>query len=134
MLLVLHTLLRDPKLYLYTLVGGLCALIDISLLLTLRAYYPDTHYLLLATVGFTVATLFNYLLCAHLVFRHSSQRSSQSKLTLTYLVSAIGLAIQLSLLYIGCEWLLLPLLISKLGAVGIAFIWNFLSRKYLVFN
>lgn len=133
MLSRLFSFIRDPKLYLYVLVGGLCALVDITLFLTLRAYF-ELHYLLIATPSFFVATLFNYLLCTYLVFPMSARRSSQTKLLLTYLVSAVGLAIHHTCLFIGYEWLLLPLIISKLGGMGVAFFWNFLSRKYLVFS
>lgn len=133
MLTAVFSLIRDPKLYLYVLVGGLCALIDITLFLTLRAYL-ELHYLLLATPSFFVATLFNYLLCTRFVFPASTHRSTQTKLALTYMVSAVGLAIHHTCLFIGYEWLLLPLVISKLGGMGVAFLWNFLSRKYLVFS
>lgn len=133
MLLAVFSLIRDPKLYLYVLVGALCAFIDITLFLTLRSYL-ELHYLLLATLSFFVATLFNYILCSRFVFPMATDRSHQTKLILTYLVSTMGLIIHHTCLFIGYEWLLLPLVISKLGGMGVAFLWNFLSRKYLVFS
>ncbi len=53
---------------------------------------------------------------------------------LTYLVSGIGLSIHHSFLFMTFEWLALPMVISKIIAMGFAFGWNFLSRKYLVFK
>ena len=126
-------LIRDPKLYRYILAGGLCALLDISLFLWLGQHL-EYHYLIIATFSFVVATFANFILCNYFVFKHQKRHSSQKRFLLTYLVSGIGLSIHHSCLYLTFEWLLLPLVISKLFAMGVAFGWNFLSRKYLVFN
>ncbi|MBS0286849.1 MAG: GtrA family protein [Proteobacteria bacterium] len=126
-------LLTDPKLYQYILVGGISALVDISLFLILRETIA-LHYLILATGSFVVATLVNFLLCNHFVFKQQQARSQEARFALTYLVSGVGLCIHHTCLFIAFELLALPMVLSKLFAMGVAFGWNFLSRKHFVFK
>lgn len=126
-------LLSDPKLYQYIVVGGLAAIVDISLFLLLRQYI-SLHYLILATMSFFVATFVNYMLCAQFVFKHKQARSSEARFALTYLVSGVGLMIHHGCLFFAFEFLALPIVVSKLFAMGVAFGWNFLSRKHFVFK
>ncbi|MGE3319007.1 MAG: GtrA family protein [Candidatus Berkiella sp.] len=133
MLQFILQLIRDPKLYRYILAGGSCAVLDISLFLMLRQHF-EYHYLILATFSFVIATLANFILCNHFVFQFKQSHSSQRRFMLTYLVSGIGLCIHHSFLFVTFECLALPIIISKIIAMGCAFGWNFLSRKYLVFK
>ncbi len=126
-------LLRDPKLYQYIVVGGISAIIDISLFLILREFL-EYHYLILATLSFIVATLVNYILCNHFVFKHQHRRSSRARVALTYMVSSVGMIIHHSCLFFAFELLAIPIVISKIFAMGMAFGWNFLSRKHFVFT
>lgn len=125
-------LLQDPKLYQYLVVGGISAIVDISFFLLLRQHL-QIHYLIIATMSFVVATLVNYLLCNHFVFNHHQKRSTKTRFFLTYMVSGIGLFIHHSALFFAFEWIGLPLFFSKIFAMGMAFGWNYLSRKHLVF-
>lgn len=125
-------LIQDPKLYQYIIVGGLCAALDISLFLLLRQYIA-MHYLGVATLSFMVATFVNYILCTRFVFKQPQRRSVSSRFLLTYFVSGIGLTIHHICLFLAFEWFALPLILAKLFAMGIAFGWNFLSRKHIVF-
>jgi putative flippase GtrA len=126
-------LIRDPKLYRYILAGGSCAVLDISLFLLLRQHF-EYHYLILATFSFVVATLANFILCNHFVFKHAQTHSQETRFMLTYLVSGVGLSIHHFILFLSFEWLALPIVLSKIAAMGVAFGWNFLSRKYFVFK
>lgn len=126
-------IIRDPKLYQYTLVGGFSAIVDISLFLLLKAWVSNIHYLLIATFTFILATFVNYFLCMLFVFKHDYKRSSQQRLFLVYVVSAIGLLIHHSVLFFTFEALTIPIAMSKILAMGTAFGWNFLSRKHFVF-
>lgn len=126
-------LLTDPKLYQYLVVGGISALVDISLFLMLRETI-DLHYLILATGSFIVATLVNFLLCNRFVFKQEQVRSQEARFALTYLVSGVGLSIHHACLFFAFEFLALPIVLSKLFAMGVAFAWNFLSRKHFVFK
>jgi len=125
--------IRDPKLYQYLAVGAASATVDISLFLLLNRYF-EYHYLMLATASFFVATLFNYALCQLFVFKHQTKHCLRTRLLLTYTVSGVGLSIHHFFLFTCFEFFALPLFFSKLVAMGVAFAWNFLSRKYIVFT
>lgn len=126
-------LITDPKLYQYIVVGGIAAIVDISLFLLLRQYL-FLHYLILATFSFIVATLVNYALCNYVVFKQQHARSTQARFALTYLVSGVGLTIHHTCLFFAFEFLSFPIVVSKIFAMGAAFGWNFLSRKHFVFK
>lgn len=128
-----HRLIQDPTLYQYILVGGIAALVDLSLFFSLKHYFA-IHYLVIATVTFFVATLINFLLCNYFVFKFAQRRSQKTRIILTYAVSFIGLLIHHSCLFVAFELMLFPLLVSKIFAMGTAFAWNFLSRRHLVFT
>lgn len=125
-------ILKDPKLYQYVWVGGVCACLDIGLFLLLNQLV-DFHYLVTATFTFLCATLLNYLLCSAFVFKHDYKHSSQKRLFLVYFVSSLGLVIHHTVLFTAFEGFALPIVISKILAMGVAFGWNFLSRKHFVF-
>jgi putative flippase GtrA len=50
------------------------------------------------------------------------------------ILSLVGLGITWVVMAIAHDWAGLPVEIAKGGAVGLAFAWNFLSRKYLLFR
>lgn len=125
--------LLDKKLYQYVATGAISAAVDFGVFMALN-YTLHTHYLVNNSISFVLATLVNYLLCANVVFKGGARYSSQVTVMLTYAVSLVGLLIQSSVVYLGIEFLLLPVAIAKLGAMGSGFFWNFLSRKYWVFS
>lgn len=129
---LLFNTLQDPKLYQYTLVGGLSACVDIAMFLLLNQYFTY-HFMLAATISFVFATLFNYLLCNYFLFKHQHKHSNQKKVMLVYLVSGVGLLIHHSVLFTAASGLALPIVMAKILAMGSAFGWNFLSRKHFVF-
>jgi putative flippase GtrA len=129
---LIEAFFSDKKLYQYIGVGAIAASVDLSCFLTLNHLY-SSHYLINNSIGFVIATLVNYLLCAHVVFKYTAKYDNYMAMFLTYFVSLIGWGIQSSFLWVGIEWLAIPMLIAKLLAMGSAFFWNFFSRKYWVF-
>lgn len=120
----------DKMLYYYTCVGGIAAVADLCLFFIL---FKTFHYSwwLAATISFVFATLVNYVLCIHFVFKHA--KAKPTNLIQTYFVSGIGLGLHHSLLFLFFQYGQLPILLSKLSAMAIVFLWNFTSRKYWVF-
>lgn len=124
--------LKDPKLYQYGLVGGLSAAADIALFL-LFIQKLQIHYLIVATFSFIIATYLNYILCRLFIFKNTYKHSTHKQFLLVYAVSGVGLLIHHSMLFLTFEAMSLSLPLSKILAMSIAFGWNFLSRKHLVF-
>ena len=117
----------------YFVVGGLSACFDIGfffIFAKLLGYY----YIAVAIVGFFFAVLLNYFLSVRFVFTSGVRFGRAQELALVYLVSGIGLALHLLILYTAVDVLGIELMLSKLTATGTVFIWNFLARNYFVFR
>jgi putative flippase GtrA len=117
----------------YFVVGGISACVDIGFFFVF-AKLLDFNYLAVATVGFLIAVPVNYLLSVRFVFTSGARFRPLEELGLVYLVSAIGLAVHLVVLYVAVDRLFLELMLSKVIATGSVFLWNFLARNYFVFR
>jgi putative flippase GtrA len=117
----------------YFVVGGVSACFDIGFFYVF-AKLLGYNYLGVATVGFVFAVLVNYYLSVRFVFTSGVRFSRGQELLLIYLVSSVGLLIHLAVLYVSVDWLAIELMLSKLGATGATFAWNFLARNYFVFR
>lgn len=105
--------------------------VDIAILFYLLKYHQLNLYIA-ATISFIIATVTNYVLCINLVFMHANR--TKTNFMQTFLVSGLGLGFHHSLLFLFYNFITLPLVVSKLGAMALVFLWNFLSRKYWVFS
>lgn len=116
----------------YVGVGGTAALVEWSSF-ALLIRHAHLHYLTAVTVSFLAATAVNYVLSARFVFvrgRHPAHR----ELFLLYLVSAIGLVLNLLLMSFFVGYLSIHALPAKIASTGTVFFWNFGSRKMWVFE
>jgi putative flippase GtrA len=116
----------------YLFVGGASALADWTLF-ALMLYGFDVHYILAGTISFILATALNYYLSVRFVFG-ASRRGARNAMMLVYVVSTVGIAINLASLTIGIDYLEVHPLISKLFATSIAVFWNFLARYFYIFK
>jgi putative flippase GtrA len=86
-----------------------------------------------AVASYLIAGVLQYALCAAWVFPTAPQNLSAGFATFT-LLSLVGLAITgatVSGLHEGAH---VNYVVAKVVALGLAFVWNFLSRKYLLFK
>lgn len=116
----------------YFVVGGLTAIMEISLF-TIFLYGAGLHYLVAGTLSFVLATAFNYWLTIRFVFQTSS-RSRHHEIVLVYIVSAVGIVINLGVLALGIELFHTHPLIGKVAGTAAAFAWNFGARYFWVFR
>ncbi len=86
-----------------------------------------------AVIGYLVGGALQYVLCSLWVFSTSLKSDAMGFAAFTIL-SLVGLGITWIVMAIAHDWAGLPVEIAKGGAVGLAFAWNFLSRKYLLFR
>ena len=116
----------------YVGVGGTAALVEwTSFALLIRI--AQLHYLYAVTASFIAATAVNYVLSALFVFvrgRHPVHK----ELILLYMVSAIGLFLNLLLMSLFVGLFAMQKMPSKIAATGIIFFWNFGARKIWVFE
>ena len=117
----------------YTMIGGASALVDWGLFYLL-AIILDIHYILSGTISFTLATLFNYFIGITFLFDSTARFTKQNEILLIFLISLIGLTINLFFLFLFSSWFLLSLMGSKILASVFALVWNFSMRNYYIFK
>jgi putative flippase GtrA len=116
----------------YVGVGGSAALVEWSCFALLIGL-AQLYYLAAAAVSFLISTAVNYVLSARFVFvrgRHPAHR----ELFLLYLVSAIGLLLNLLFMTFFVEYLSIHAMPAKIASTGMVFFWNFGARKLWVFE
>lgn len=120
-----------PRIVKYFFAGGCAAAVDIGIFLALISL--GLHYWLAAILSFIIATAANLFLSVHFVF--PDRRTSRTQAALgVYLISGVGLLLNLFILWIGIEQLGSSPVAAKLTATGLVFFWNYFARKQYVFN
>lgn len=95
--------------------------------------YVGMPALLAAPIGYLAGGVLQYVLCFLWVFS-TSLKSDAPGFVAFSILSLIGLGITELVILIMHDWLGVHPYPAKIAAVGLAFTWNFLSRKYLLFR
>ncbi|MEM9328360.1 MAG: GtrA family protein [Bacteroidota bacterium] len=119
------------QMFRFLLTGGSSFALDVLLLFGL-VRLVNLHYLVSNLLAFTVVNLYNYVLSRHWVYGAGSRRL-RMELLVFFLVVAVGLGINQIFLSLFYEVLGLDLLLSKSIATIITVLWNFISKKFVVF-
>jgi dolichol-phosphate mannosyltransferase len=127
-----RTVLRWQQFFKFCVVGTTGAIIDIGGLYILVEFL-GVHYLIAATISFTVAVINNYFLNKHWTFKNKSKEHAKQFVGFL-LVSIVGLLINLAVMYALTEWLFVWYLLSKAIAAIIVLFWNFFMNKYVTFK
>ena len=86
-------------------------------------------------LSFLIATSVNWLLGRKTTFKkHSKARDARKDILPVFLVSGVGLGLNILLMWLFVDRLLWIPLLSKILATGIVFAWNFTSRRFLIYN
>ena len=117
----------------YFFVGGAAACVDIGLF-ALFAKVLDLPYLRVAAASFLLATLVNYWLSVRFVFVSGQRFRRRWEVAMVFAVSAVGLAVNATILWLAVEHLRFELLAAKIAATGVVFFWNYFARRVLIFG
>ena len=123
----------------YFCVGGVSALVEWTLF-ALLLYLLDMSYPVATTLAFIVSTTTNWYLGRTFTFKDSEAYKGKSvkEYLMVFLVSAIGLGFNILLMYFFVDVLGMNTKImqtsAKVISTGIVFMWNFLSRKFLIYK
>lgn len=85
------------------------------------------------SIGFILAVVNNFVLNRILTFKDSGSSVSK-QMSLFFLISLLGLAINLFFLYFFISLLGWAFYFSKLSAVGIGFFWNYFLNSFFTFK
>lgn len=120
------------KFFKYTIVGASAAVINLAVF-ALCEKVLGIYYLLSSFIAFVLATYWNFIMARKFVF--VSQYDSKLKESLfIYLVSAVGVCIDMGVMYVGVDIWELDSILSKILAIGVAFIFNFSLRNFVIYK
>ena len=86
-----------------------------------------------AIVGYLAGGVAQYVLCSYWVFP-GAPRSFATGFAAFTILSLVGLGITWAVMALLSDWAGVHYSLAKVVAVGLAFAWNFLSRKFLLFR
>lgn len=124
-------LLRESFVYAAGAAAGFA--VDFGLL-WLLVEHAGLHYLVAATISFLAGTVVVYWVSVRHAFRY--RRVADRRIEFGYFatIGAIGVGLNLFLMFALVEWLSLHYLLAKVGAAGVSFVANFAMRRWLLFT
>jgi len=116
----------------YLVVGITSAALEFFLLIVFVEQFGMT-YLAANVFAFSITCILNYTLSRKWVFERTGERKRIEFFLFMFFVTC-GLLISQLAMWIGVDQWGVDYRISKIIATGFVVIWNFFTRKYLVFN
>lgn len=125
------SLLSESILYTLASVGALA--IDFGCYSALIRIF-HLNYQVAAIIGFLLGLCFIYYMSVKFVFFHRSMENKWKEGVVFAITGLLGLALTSLILYLAVDILRLNYELAKLCSVSIVFIFNFSSRKILLFS
>ena len=117
----------------YVFVGGSAALIEwISFFILAKKM--GMYYISSTIIAFMLATFTNWLVGRNTTFKNTRKDNILNEIFWVYIVSAVGLIINVTIMFLFVNVLLFDTMIAKIIGTGIVFIWNFVIRQYVIYK
>ena len=107
--------------------------LDFALLVLLVEFF-GMHYLVAATIGFTVGTTVVYIFSVQWIFPKRALRRKSLEYGLFIAVGLVGAALNDFFLWLFTEPIGIHYMASRLISASLVFFWNFFARKRLLFK
>ncbi len=117
--------------FLYLVVGGIATVAEWTIFFVLIKC--SLHYAVATAVAYVFSTLVNWLAGRWLVFK-ASKGTVLKEIISIYLVSVVGLLFNIVIMWLAVDVMSFGEGISKIGATGIVFFFNFLVRKLVIYR
>lgn len=123
----------------YFCVGGIAAIVEWVMFFFFSTLLR-VEYLYATVCAFVFSTFANWLLGRTMTFKHNKKYKGKEikELFLVFFVSAIGLGLNLVLMYVFVSIMGLNTdfrkLCCKIVSTGIVFFWNFFIRKLVIYK
>jgi putative flippase GtrA len=114
----------------FVIVGGISAVLEYSLYF---AFKTITDYRIANVLAFILTNVVTYILTKRYVFISSTQARGHEALLFTVCLAG-ALAVNQAVLWALVEFVSLDDKIAKALAIAVAVVWNFFTRKYIVFR
>ncbi|OPX29064.1 MAG: polysaccharide synthesis protein GtrA [Candidatus Cloacimonas sp. 4484_143] len=121
------------QLFRYTFVGGIAFVVDFVSLYLLTEF-AGFHYLYSAAIAFILGLIINYILSILWVFNGRTVNKKIIEIIIFAVIGIIGLGLNELMIWFFTEQLTIYYLYSKLISTVIVYFWNFLARKYILYN
>lgn len=116
----------------YAIVGASAAMINLVVFVVCEKVFK-IYYLISTFIAFIFATYWNFVMARKFVFvSHFTSTFKES--LLIYLISAMGICIDIVVMYVGVDVCNLDSLLTKILAIGIAFLFNFGLRNFVIYK
>lgn len=130
--------LQDPaflkKLASFGVIGGVNALVDLGVFL-LALHYLTSSLILANVFAWMVAVSGSYVMNSFITFAAESGRILRWRDYLTFVGSGVlGVAANTTVVVVAVEYMGLPVVLSKLLAIGAGFLVNFSMSHFVVFR
>lgn len=113
-------------------VGAGCAAVEF-LLFTLLVDFYSINYLAANLISLLVAVVLNYLISRKAVFE-SGKHAANVEFMIFLLFTSIGVGLNQFLVWYFVEQMVLDVRLGKVFAIGIVAVFNFLTKKHIVFK
>lgn len=120
------------EIFRFIIAGIISAVLELIILMYL-VNYPKLDYLSSNFLAFTITNIINYLLSRFWVFRHGKNRLFKEAFFFLIVV-LLALLLNQFVFWIGVSVLKIDYKLSKIFAIGITVIFNFFSKKHIVFQ
>ena len=117
----------------YCVVGGIAYSVDFLSLFALTEYL-NIYYLLSASIAFLFGLTLNYILSISWVFNNRKVKNRVNEFTIFAIIGVVGLFLNYISIWFFTEITDFHYLISKVFSTAFVFTWNFLARKFILFN
>jgi len=117
----------------YLFVGGLAAVVDLAASsIAVRAFGIYEVYAII--ISFILGLSVNYILSSLWIFRHRKIEKQSYDFIAFAIIGIIGLLMKAGIVWFLTEVPEWMIEFSNSIAIVLVFIWNFLARKYLLYN
>ena len=120
------------QILLFVCSGVLLAVVDMGLLFVLTEF-AGFNYLISAPISFTVATILNYIVSRHLIFKPGIH-TVIVEFHLFFIFAILGLLVNEGIMWLSTSVFGIYYIISKLISSLLIGIFNFISRRLLIFR
>ena len=117
----------------YFIIAGIATVFD-YLLYLFALKQLGISYSISIVVGFSIGVVVNYLLSNLWAFQRKADQKASTEFTLFFLTGLFGISINILVVYLLKDFLNINEDIGRVPAIGIAFIWNFFSKKWFVYK
>ena len=117
----------------FGIVGGVTAAIDYLTLFILVEYF-SVNYLFATAIGFFIGSTLNYILSIFFVFESGRFKTKFAEFSMFIIFTVLGLALNHSIMWFGVDVLVANYLLIKIVSLIIVTLFNFLTKKFLVFK